>query len=40
MPDYNETYISSALEDYLEAIYLISNSKASVRITDIALHAE
>ena len=38
MPDYNETYISSALEDYLEAIYLISNSKTSVRITDIALH--
>lgn len=32
------TYISSALEDYLEAIYLLSNSKTSVRITDIALH--
>ena len=29
--------ISSALEDYLEAIYKISKAKNSVRITDIAL---
>lgn len=33
----NDICISSALEDYLEAIYLISQSKSSVRITDIAL---
>lgn len=32
------TCISSALEDYIEAIYLLSKLKASVRITDIALH--
>lgn len=30
-------YISSALEDYLEAIYLLSGLKTSVRITDIAI---
>lgn len=30
-------YISSALEDYLEAIYEISQVKSNVRITDIAL---
>lgn len=30
--------ISSALEDYLEAIYKISETKSNVRITDIALH--
>lgn len=35
---HNETPISSALEDYLEAIYEISKKKPSVRITDIALH--
>ncbi len=29
--------ISSALEDYLEAVYEISKTKNSVRITDIAL---
>ncbi len=33
----NNTCISSALEDYLEAIFEISKSKSSVRITDIAL---
>lgn len=30
--------ISEALEDYLEAIYVFSMKKASVRITDISLH--
>ncbi|MGN0106255.1 MAG: metal-dependent transcriptional regulator [Hominilimicola sp.] len=33
----DNTNISSALEDYLEAIYEISKTKNSVRITDIAL---
>lgn len=33
----NNMCISSALEDYLEAIFQLSNSKSSVRITDIAL---
>lgn len=35
---HNDICISSALEDYLEAIYEISKIKDSVRITDIALH--
>lgn len=34
----NNISISSALEDYLEAIYTISKTKQNVRITDIALH--
>lgn len=33
----NNTPISNALEDYLKAIYIISNTKSGVRITDIAL---
>ncbi len=35
---HNDICISSALKDYLEAIYEISKTKYSVRITDIALH--
>ena len=34
---HNDICISSALEDYLEAIYGISKTKSNVRITDIAL---
>ncbi|MCH5209778.1 MAG: metal-dependent transcriptional regulator [Oscillospiraceae bacterium] len=33
----NNISISSALEDYLEAIYEVSRLKSNVRITDIAL---
>lgn len=33
----NNICISSALEDYLEAIFEISKTKSNVRITDIAL---
>ncbi len=33
----NKISISSALEDYLEAIFELSRAKSSVRITDIAL---
>lgn len=38
MTEINDTRISEALEDYLEAIYIFSKKKASVRITDIALY--
>lgn len=38
MAELNKNYISEALEDYLEAIYVFSQNKPSVRITDIALH--
>lgn len=31
-------YISKALEEYLEAIYTLSQKQGSVRITDIALY--
>lgn len=34
----DDVRISEALEDYLEAIYLFSQKKSSVRITDIAAH--
>lgn len=37
MSKLNDTRISEALEDYLEAIYIFSQKKPSVRITDIAL---
>ncbi len=37
MPTDNNIPISNALEDYLKAIYIISNTKSGVRITDIAL---
>lgn len=33
-----DTTISEALEDYLEAIYVFSTKKSSVRITDISLY--
>ena len=33
-----EKEISKALEDYLEAIYIISKKQSTVRITDIALY--
>lgn len=33
-----DNHISEALEDYLEAIYVFSMKKASVRITDISLY--
>lgn len=38
MTELKDTRISEALEDYLEAIYLFSRKKSSVRITDIAIH--
>ncbi len=38
MTELNEVCISEALKDYLEAIYIFSQNKPSVRITDIALH--
>jgi Mn-dependent DtxR family transcriptional regulator len=38
MIELNNTRISEALEDYLEAIYIFSQKKASVRITDVALY--
>lgn len=36
MPVQDNTIITSALEDYLSAIYKISASKSNVRMTDIA----
>lgn len=38
MTEAANTCISSALEDYLEAIYFLSIKKPTVRITDVALH--
>lgn len=38
MTEFNNNCISEALKDYLEAIYVFSLKKSSVRITDIALY--
>ncbi len=37
MVGFNDSLISGALEEYMEAIYRFSNQQKSVRITDIAL---
>ena len=35
----NENYVmTSSLEDYLEAVFVLSNQKGNVRLTDIAEH--
>lgn len=38
MREINDTVISEALEAYVEAIYIFSQKKPSVRITDVALY--
>ncbi len=34
----NQNKMTSSLEDYLEAVFVLSNQKGSVRVTDIAEH--
>ena len=34
----NQYKMTSSLEDYLEAVFVLSNMKGSVRVTDIAEH--
>lgn len=36
----NQYKMTSSLEDYLEAVFVLSNTKGSVRVTDIAEHLD